>query len=162
MQNVSSMFDNVLNTFWVLNMPWFWIYVSHNIRKPFFKKYRKVLFLENQKSFFWENIRNFFKTGFLGKNIRNVLGKNFEVWGWKVDWVAAYFTTVFCMSILHFDLSWIEQQYRRKKINWTRDCCFLKFNSSDLHYAKNSMGSRLNIKYLFILFCETSLLWLLI
>ena len=48
---------------WVLDIP--------------FRKYKKVPFPENYK-FFWEKIRNFFRAGFLGKNVRNFLGKTFR------------------------------------------------------------------------------------
>ena len=74
-----------LNMLLVLNMSGFWIYLSQNIRRFLFLKYKNFFGVSVSRKLvvFRENLRNFFRAGFLGENIRYFLRE--KNWGTKLE-----------------------------------------------------------------------------
>ena len=69
----------------VLNMSWFWIYLSGNIRKTFFKKIYKSSLSWKLGELFLRKYKKLFRSRFLYEKIQEiVLVKHFGGWGQKV------------------------------------------------------------------------------
>ena len=79
------MFGSVLNMPRVLNMPWFWICLSQNMRKFHFLKIRGIFLRKYEKNKLLQNI-------FFSKKYKTFFSeKIFEEWGRKQNALGSFF-----------------------------------------------------------------------